>query len=547
MEFDGPGFDGIALLIQRFRESLPPAREVVVEALAQPATIDPSYIHLLPPEILSLVFAFLIEKADDHWSAIWAFHDLCSCARTCGGWRSILLESPALWAELAAYSQDGICGAFIEQFGLANGAPIALDAIISFPSPLLAGFLLPGTAKNQPAIITQDVLRGLRHPQGHRRIYIESNEFKELLRAMQRPAPDLTSLALKQNVMHFFSSTEVCRFDWELFARTTPNLRHLRLDGFSNVWGSPLIHNLTTLHLSRSFSTELSPVSALSAPVVLSTLRNSPRLEVLHVSGYELPAHIGPQRPSLDPDLVVALPRLRRLELAGQGSGMFALLLHLRIPQHLADGMSLTCTHSSPQMILDIFAYVDHSASRRFEALECTAGQVQLELRFRQSGVEIGVLVQYYVVHTVLPILPFAHVKELTARYDPTREGNSLDLWGLLLRYLSVVERISVPPGLLTGLARLLIRGLSTQGGLVPALRTLALECDAVDGNLNSLNHPRGPCYSYLDSIPESHPLNECIASRRDADGREELEVMYICNVPDDEHVPPLARMFQYE
>ncbi|KAJ7707441.1 hypothetical protein B0H17DRAFT_1032715 [Mycena rosella] len=91
----------------------------------------------------------------------------------------------------------------------------------------------------------------LRHPQGHCRIYIVGDQFDRLFSEMQRPAPELTSLAL----INFLLSIESCFLDWELFARTAPNLRHLRLDEFKNIWSSPLIHNLTTLHLGRLYDT----------------------------------------------------------------------------------------------------------------------------------------------------------------------------------------------------------------------------------------------------------------------------------------------------
>ncbi|KAJ7707419.1 hypothetical protein B0H17DRAFT_517687 [Mycena rosella] len=167
-----------------------------------------------------------------------------------------------------------MCGAVIAASGLADQAPLALDVIILHPVPPYVEHI------DLCSKITKAVVRALHHPKGHRRISIVSNRVEELFAEMQSPAPELTSLTL-QYTFNPSIAVEECSLDNALFAGATPNLRHLRLGGFRDAWPSPLARNLTTLHLSTLYGTTLDQPT-LSA--VLATLRNSPRLEVLHAT-----------------------------------------------------------------------------------------------------------------------------------------------------------------------------------------------------------------------------------------------------------------------
>ncbi|KAJ7476008.1 hypothetical protein FB451DRAFT_1173936 [Mycena latifolia] len=502
----------------------------VAKALPQAADTDVRcHIHTIPSELRSLVFKFLIENVDLE-TAIQAFNDLLSCAQTCGSWRSILLQSPSLWAELAVFSLQGMCGDFITTFGLANNAPLALDAIIPLPSQFIMQFMGPVAgrpARNDSVTITEAVIRGLQHPGGLHRISIASNELRQLFPAMQKPAPGLTSLRFQCTTNRFLSS-DVPAVPRELFARATPNLRHLHLEEIKYSWYSPLVKNLTTLHLSRSFG---NVAEQPSLSTVLRTLRTCPQLEVLHVSGCELPRHLGTERPAQIPGMVVALPCLRKLELAGNASDMLALVLNLSIPQALADGISFTCgPDSSRQMALDIFTYANdkhpgssHDGSDRFGSLDFVMGS-ELQFRLLRGNVEITVFASSYAVDPVvvatevLDLLTLGSVTELYVQCDPlSLRTISQSLWQLLLSRLRAVEWMVAPAQTTKQLVSVLT--LPQPQALVPALRTLVLEW-----SLKADQRGFGKA-TYTQPKEVGVLVDRCIASRKDVDGVEELEV----------------------
>ncbi|KAJ7476028.1 hypothetical protein FB451DRAFT_1366632 [Mycena latifolia] len=483
---------------------------VVAKAPPQSVDVDPRCrIHTIPTELLSLVFKFVMENVDFE-TAIQVFNDLLSCAQTCGPWRSILLQSPSLWAELAVFSVQGMCGDFITAFGLANNASLALNAVIPFPLHIMSlpcgrTVVSSETDIEESARITEAVIRGLQHLGGFHSISIASNTFKELFPAMQEAAPELTSLTLECTTNRFLRSEDYSVHK-EPFARGAPNLRHLHFEGFMNTWSSPLVQNLTTLHLSRSFDS-VGGQPRLST--VLRALRTCPQLGVLHVTGCELPMNIDPESPAQISGMVVALPRLRRLELAGNASDMLGLVLNLGIPQALAGGISFTCgLNSLPEMVPDIFTYADdmhpgssQDGSDRFGSLDIIAGS-ELKFRLLRGNIEITVFAPLSTVNpgvagVVLHGLPLGSITELSVQCHPVFDRViSKSFWWELLKRLRTVERMVVPGQTVKELMTVLT--VPQPNTLLPALRTLVLEgnCNANDGGL----------------------VDQCIASRKDAD-----------------------------
>jgi hypothetical protein len=497
----------------------------------------PCYIRGLPVELQSHIFTFVVEHTD-HLSAIRAFYDLLSCMQTCGTWRAILLKSHFLWAELAVFGIQGMFGKFIGDFGLADSVSLSLDAVIpvdiprsTTPYPIAALSAEYDDPECFHGVLFKAVLQALQHPSGHHRISIASAGFEELLAEMCKAtaAPALTTLALN-NIENPFLAVNANSVPQDLFARSAPSLRHLSLESFKDGWSSPLVNNLTTLHLGRSHGSILEQ-PALSA--VLSALSMCPHLEVLHVSGCELPRHLGPARPTQWPELVVTLSRLQRLELVGTAYDMLALLLHLGTQQELADGISLTCVaQSSPQMVRDIFAYVvdkyPGSSDDQFESLEFVTAN-EFQFRLARGTVGMTVLVDTFAgdahMAGIIDALPLADVKELYM-FVPRGILNVAwvepGLWQLLLRHLPALEWMSVPGHKAAHLSSALLQSrLEGQPPhmLVPGLGTIILEWP-----IEWIWPSRGPkAQEYLQKTVSA--MMSCIDSRKDAEGVRELEV----------------------
>ncbi|KAJ7126765.1 hypothetical protein C8R44DRAFT_979533 [Mycena epipterygia] len=487
------------------------------------------YIDLVPPEILSVIFKLVIEY-EDRCGAVEACDDLLACAHTCGSWRSILAHSPLLWAELSIFDGRAICGEFITAFGLAKGVSLALDAVIQAALPF-SDFCEGFPKLRDEALVTQAVIQGLRHPKGHHRLSISSDGFALLFPELRKPAPALTTLTLEQTVNPFSMPVldGLGVLDTELFAHTTPNLRHLRLEGFQNVWSSALVQNLTTLHLSRSYGIFVDQPTLWE---VLCTLSMSPQLEELHVSGCVLPGHSGTGCPTQSPGMqVLALPHLRRLELAGNAYDMLVLVLHLTIRRDLV--VSLTCdAESSPQMVLDICAYVhekhagqDESAAFQVEPLDDLAGPELVEFRLSRGNTQMNVFVDSYAgnAHTVgvLDALPLANVKRLDVSGGPVWQ----DLWGQLLAHLPAVECINAPVEIAPHLSTLLTLSQPyTANRPVPSLSTLTFEY---------AHNPR----STVDLESNIRRLlSDCTESRKGVHGVQELEVyLRECELEEEE------------
>ncbi|KAJ7455237.1 hypothetical protein B0H11DRAFT_2244529 [Mycena galericulata] len=435
-----------------------------------------SLIEYLPSELLSLIFSFVIEH-EKHEEAIQAFKDLCAAFHTSCRWRKILAESPRLWAELMLFTPNTtrICGPFITHFNLADNPPISLDAVIPQDSGV------NDTFTDGYLSLIVGVVDALEHRGGHRKLSIVAADSLlplMLFQYMRAAAPELTILDLEQT-----DDTIHSVFDMGLFAATAPKLRHLRVVEFRGVWNSPLLKNLTTLSLTLMHKDD---TVQLTLSTVLSALRTCTQLEELVLAGDVMPRYSGTGRPvQLLGIPVVALPRLRRLDLLGNTDDIQQLILHLAIPRHLDKGLSLACADPMPppQTIRDIFSYVNERCDPKPEPLQRLevvgrSSYMLLVFKFQHSDVQISVCCP---IHSgaLLDAMPLSSVKILDMKSLVTQHGdNSLLVelgWKILLGHLPAVEWIIAAENVINLLLALLTVGHWPRGYLGPLVERLSL------------------------------------------------------------------------
>ncbi|KAJ7096522.1 hypothetical protein B0H15DRAFT_825533 [Mycena belliarum] len=462
------------------------------------------HIRRLPFELISIVFNFVTENVD-HWSAVRAYESLLSCAQTCAAWRDIIMQYPALWAEVVVFNEHIMGGSFIADSGLlSDNVSIALDAIVPPTGPICSEGQGWCTHQKHPNkdYIEKAVVRALQHPAGHHRLALKG--------------PSLTL----QSTKHPRHKFDVIDANTVVFARAAPSLCHLRLENFRNAWMNPLLNSLTTLQLNSVHS-----VSQPALPTVLSALRSCPQLEVLHVRGWELPKRPKKARRMRTPEMAVVLLHLRHLALEGNAGGMLLLLNHLDLPKDLHVFDLICVTGSSRRVLHDIFAYVNDnclglgdSEPSEFESLHMLFNSnSDVMLRLGRGMVKILILVdrEEFTTLKILNILPLSGVERFTAEYEAL-DPILLDcpnLWGVLLGHLPAVEWMRVPGHAAKAVSDALkFPQLQTTPVLAPSLSRLLLDWD---DPLDWGNPLRG----------RSTGLECCVASRKDVEGVQPLQV----------------------
>ncbi|KAJ7455256.1 hypothetical protein B0H11DRAFT_2287629 [Mycena galericulata] len=494
-----------------------------------------SFIEHLPIELLSLTFSFVIEH-ERHEEAIQAFKDLCAAFHTSRRWREILAESPRLWAELMLFTPNTtrICGPFITDFDLADKSPISLDAVI----PQDSGVNDTSTAGYMSLIVA--VAGALQHRGGHRKLSISASGSVlpfMLFQYMRAAAPELTTLNLEQknNTIHNV-------FDMGLFAATAPKLRHLRVVGFRGVWNSPLLENLTTLSLTLTL---VYKKDAVTLSTVLSVLRTCTQLEELTIAGDVMPRYSGTGCPVQLPGIpVVALPRLRGLDLRSSAGDILQLILHLAIPRYLDKGLSLTCPDRMPppQTIRDIFSYVNERCGPKPEpllSLEVAERSSYMLLvfnyKFQHSDARISVCPPI-ASGALLDAMPLSSVKTLDMKTLVGDNSLLVELsWKHLLGRLPAIERIIAAENTMDPLLALLTASHWPRGYLGPVLEHLSLLLfdeegehshitPATIGMLGDYKKSRGGMWASMHVYMQQGPWDgavcgECVTLFEEAEG----------------------------
>lgn len=272
-------------------------------------------ISRLPPEVLSEVFLVFAEqlqaqnrfKVDFKWITI---------ACVCRLWRAIALQHGRLWGRIDTTREDRT-KAFV---GRSKGAPLAIRD--SFTGTIAE---LPFASIN---------------PYRYRELHLRAKEGQlgpNVLQVLNSPihAPVLESLVLEVSDNYPEYTLPPTVFDYKAPSLTRLQLNNVRLD-----WPTALFPSLTHLSVHHSGNTD-SPRPSVSQ--VLTTLKNMPRLEYLHLVDQTIFEQPPPfQNTSVEELPPVSFPRLATLQLFGTTYDCTTLLSHI-IPSSFVD-LEIHCT-----------------------------------------------------------------------------------------------------------------------------------------------------------------------------------------------------------
>ncbi|KAL0571362.1 hypothetical protein V5O48_010600 [Marasmius crinis-equi] len=193
--------------------------------------------HRLPNEILALIFGYCVMEGrtpDTHTKPKWL-----GFTAVCRYWRVVALNTPALWTT-PHFHNGGLALAMVER---SYPLPMAIDAHISL-----------WTTRGVRVALQKIFQQAFRI--SHLRLSIRSGtNLNNLLpeHSLQEPAPLLRVMELHitpRDGVHSHSF----KIPKDMWGRTAPNLKHLSLRGCYIDNSSPLLRNLTYLHLDMRTS-----------------------------------------------------------------------------------------------------------------------------------------------------------------------------------------------------------------------------------------------------------------------------------------------------
>ncbi|KAK1226471.1 hypothetical protein PQX77_010555 [Marasmius sp. AFHP31] len=179
------------------------------------------------------------------------------------------------------------------------------------------------------------------------------SDLTTLLNRAIHPAPHLHSIRLSvadsYSFESFFNSFAIPE---NFLGKYAPRLVHFEVRGGNAPWGSPILHNLTTLSIGRE------GFRGANAPLedIATTLRVATALEVVEISDFFL------TRTNLMLPQGIKLPRLKRLYLSADGAAVAALLHCMSFPAsttiHLKAVSPRTTEDSLVDCISSLFLHV---------------------------------------------------------------------------------------------------------------------------------------------------------------------------------------------
>ena len=249
----------------------------------------------------------------------------------CGRWRAAAIAHPRLWTEIAS-EPLGVQWA-LEMARRARQAPVDVSTDAN-RTPLLDYVV--------------EYIDRVRHLQLNRG---DPSDVVSLLARLNRPAPMLESVKI------YCSSTSTLPCPADLFAHTTPRLRHICLVNYyvppnHAMFVASLVSLKICTHAILLPASELSPTY--TCDELLDVLERLPALEVLHVE--PLPS---PSPALMSTHRSVSFPRLEALSLKGPLDGCHWLAAILDLPAHASIQMicsSLPDTGQDCQLLVPFMA-----------------------------------------------------------------------------------------------------------------------------------------------------------------------------------------------
>ncbi|TFY66766.1 hypothetical protein EVG20_g4333 [Dentipellis fragilis] len=321
-----------------------------------------SPIHHLPPELLSHIFYYstiLAENYFDYGTRLgWI-----DVTHVCRRWRSITLDTAKLWRnirfDLGPHWAE-------ELLARARAVPIRIRATH------LTKFEIDCISQHIAHLEVLDVQRA----------YVDRVVL--LLARLQQPAPLLA-------VLKIASTVNVFEFPATLFACSAPNLRHVVLEHCSfperaRGCAFRLLCNLTVLDLRIPRDVVEAMAGANQPPSleeVLCLMNANRALEQLILRHF-MPSMSTQHAGTTTPLLVVDLPCLSRIELAGDAYACSSVLRHIGFPPQTQISVDLNRPKSNFEV--DPVLYVASQSGYRIYALSSDGGHV-LQIEWRPSTI----------------------------------------------------------------------------------------------------------------------------------------------------------------
>lgn len=389
-------------------------------------------VSRLPPEVLSEVFLVLAEqlqaqerfRVDLRWITV---------AHVCRLWRNIALQHGRLWGKIDITSPDRT-GGFVDR---SKGAPLAVRQL----------FL--GTLAELPVALTDPSYR-------YREINLRAKDGQlgpNVLQVINSPihAPVLESLVLEVSDNYSEYTLPPTIFDYKAPALTRLQLQNVRLE-----WPTAIFPSLTHFSIHHNGNTNSPRPSVFQ---VLTTLKNMPRLEYLHLVDQTIFEQPLPLINVPTQDLPsIPLPHLSTLQLFGTVYDCTTIVSHLT-PSSFVD-LEIHCTDvenvSQVQLLTD---FVKENFTR-----SSTINESLLSARMNTSPSELSLsvdiisgtdskrvvslgmypkVVEFFEsrVSTVFPVIfdsiPAAATKRLDIR---SKFDISVDAWTYVLNRMSEIR-----------------------------------------------------------------------------------------------------------
>ncbi|KAL0068427.1 hypothetical protein AAF712_004505 [Marasmius tenuissimus] len=161
-----------------------------------------------------------------------------------------------------------------------------------------------------------------------------------LLNKAIHPAPHLHSIRLSIADPYSFESFVIPE---DFLGKYAPRLVHFEVQGCNAPWGSPILHNLTTLSIGRE---GFRGANASLADIAI-TLQAATALEVVEISDFSL-SHTDLTLPQ-----GITLPRLKRLYLSAGGAAVAALLHRMSLPASTAIHLKVVWLGNAEDSLVD--------------------------------------------------------------------------------------------------------------------------------------------------------------------------------------------------
>ncbi|KAF8060692.1 hypothetical protein FPV67DRAFT_1673543 [Lyophyllum atratum] len=254
-----------------------------------------SLVSRLPPEILLIVFEYVVDLLSPQYSSSRRLEWICQMSHICSSWRRFALDCPRLWTSIPFFAPDWA------QEMLARSRTAPLTIVVGSRSK----FVKP--ALKQLYRIKKLSLFCIQSYYSH-----DESTYTDLLAS---PAPLLESCEIT-----FRMRSNRNELPKNIFSGKAPRLAHLSISQCGLNWRAPIFTNLISLEINSSLEKTVPPadqfISAVSTMARLETLvYNSPLFQT-----------------SSEVFMIADLPRLVSVEIRSQLYNCIFILDHIAYP-----------------------------------------------------------------------------------------------------------------------------------------------------------------------------------------------------------------------